>query len=448
MNILLYRYGSICEPDLLETFQKIGLTVIEEKTEITHKSISNSERVQLVEKSIKAHQPLLVFSINFYPAIAEICQIYQTPYFCWTVDSPVPELFSESICRNTNRIFLFDRAQYRQFAPYNPSCVFHLPLASATERFDKVIDTITKQDREKFSNDIAFVGSLYSEKSPLAKLSTLSEYGRGYLDALEESSLKVYGYNFIEEALDERIVKEIKTLATDFYDPGKAIAASEKYVAAHSYIGMEIAVKERILTLETLANYFAVDLYTMSDTGVLGSKCLITAKNNASTPHDQDTGCTAMMQSTLNTMAETNRQSIPESVPSSRKIGLRLHGGVASLTEMPKIFHLSKLNLNMTIKPIMEGLPLRIFDILGCGGFCMTNYQAELPELFEIGQEIEAYSSLEELVEKCDYYLTHEDERRRIAENGYKKVCEKYTYYHRIKEMITNGLSQGLSQNQ
>lgn len=396
MNILLYRYGSICEPDILESFRRIGLTVIEEKTEITQKSVSNAQRVQLVEKAIKNHNPIFVFSINFYPAIAEICQIYQTPYFCWTVDSPVPELFSESICRRTNRIFLFDAAQYRRFAPHNPECIFHLPLASATERFDKVIATITDMDHKKYENDIAFIGSLYNEKSPLAKLPDLSDYGRGYLDALEESSLKVYGCNFVEETLDEKIVNEIKTLSTDFFDPGKAIAPSDNYVAAHSYVGMEMAVKERILTIEALAKHFPVDLYTKSDTSVFA--------------------------------------------PNIK--GLRLHGGVASLTEMPKIFHLSRINLNMTIKPIMEGLPLRIFDILGCGGFCMTNYQAELPELFEIGHDLEAYSSLEELVEKCDYYLNHEEERRKIAENGYRKVCERYTYYHRINEMLSKGLPQ------
>ena len=115
---------------------------------------------------------------------------------------------------------------------------------------------------------------------------------------------------------------------------------------------------------------------------------------------------------------------------------LHVHGGVASLTEMPKLFHLSKINLNMTIKPIQEGLPLRIFDILGCGGFCMTNYQPELSELFEIGRDLEAYASLEELVDKCSYYLQHEEVRQKIAQNGYKKVCERHTYLHRIKEML------------
>ncbi len=423
MNAFLYRYGSICEPDILDSFQRIGLTVIEEKTEITEKNISNARRVQLVEKGIREHHPLFVFSINFYPAIAEICQIYQTPYFCWTVDSPVPELFSESIRRSTNRIFLFDHAQYTQFAPYNPECIFHLPLASAVERFDRVIRTISDTDHRQFTKDITFVGSLYNEKSPLTDLrraGRLSQRARGYLDALEESALKIYGCNFIEAALADDIVQEIKASAPLFYDPGKSVAASETYVAAHSFVGMEVAMKERILTLQTLAKYFPVDLYTKSDTAVLFPKA---SASNSSTVNDRTPGSTMEMDH-----ASVHKPVICEN--------LHVHGGVASLTEMPKLFHLSKINLNMTIKPIQEGLPLRIFDILGCGGFCMTNYQPELSELFEIGRDLEAYASLEELVDKCSYYLQHEEVRQKIAQNGYKKVCERHTYLHRIKEML------------
>lgn len=159
-----------------------------------------------------------------------------------------------------------------------------------------------------------------------------------------------------------------------------------KFTTAHSYLGIQAAETERIRTLNTLAKYFDVDLYTRSDTSNL--------KN------------------------------------------VHIHGGVKTLTEMPKIFHLSKINLNMTIKPIQTGLPLRIFDIMGCGGFCMTNYQAEIPNLFEIGVDLESYGSMEELIDKCSYYLIHEEERRQIALNGYRKVKEYHGYLNRMVEMV------------
>lgn len=386
MKILIYRYGSICEPDIINAFRQLGLAVIEENTEMSNKRLSSAERVQLVENILKTEHPLFVFSINFYPAIAEICRIYKTLYLCWTVDSPVPELFSSSIRHDTNRVFLFDRAQHDTFSPYNPGNVFHLPLASCTDRFDHVISSITSHDRANYSKEIAFIGSLYNEKNPLHNLTHLSDYAKGYINGLTEASLKLFGYNITEATMTDELIKELKAVFPSFYTLKDSVTDSDRYVAAHSYVGMQIAETERIRTLNTLAQYFSVDLFTQSDTSALHN--------------------------------------------------VNVHGGVATLTEMPKIFHLCKINLNMTIKPIQTGLPLRIFDILGCGGFLMTNYQEELPEYFDIGVDLEAYSSMEELVDKCAYYLEHEDKRRQIALNGYHKVCENYTYTHRLKEMI------------
>ena len=63
-----------------------------------------------------------------------------------------------------------------------------------------------------------------------------------------------------------------------------------------------------------------------------------------------------------------------------------------------------------------------ICDILGCGGFLMTNFQSELTDYFTIGVDLEAYSSMDELVDKCAYDLAHDEEWKQIAKNGYEKV--------------------------
>ena len=81
-------------------------------------------------------------------------------------------------------------------------------------------------------------------------------------------------------------------------------------------------------------------------------------------------------------------------------------------------------------------MPLRIWDILGAGGFVLTNYQSEIPEYFEIGKDLEVFSSQEELLQKIDYYLKHEEERQQIAKNGYRKAKEKYSLELRVKQML------------
>lgn len=40
------------------------------------------------------------------------------------------------------------------------------------------------------------------------------------------------------------------------------------------------------------------------------------------------------------------------------------------------------------------------------------------------------------MLDKIEYYLSHDAERQKIAENGWKKVCSGHTYEKRIKEML------------
>ena len=111
-------------------------------------------------------------------------------------------------------------------------------------------------------------------------------------------------------------------------------------------------------------------------------------------------------------------------------------GYASSLVDMPLIFHKSKINLNITAKSIRSGLSLRIFDVLGCGGFLITNFQSELPDYFEIGKDLVTYESPQDLLDKCSYYLKHEDERIEIANNGYEKVKQFHTWDIRLVQLL------------
>lgn len=387
MNILFYRYGSIYEPDMINAFKMAGLNVIEVNSGVKKRTFDNEEIMRDVESAILKYKPLFVYGVNFYPVIADICNIYDIVYMSQTVDSPVLTLYSKSISHLTNRIFMFDRAQYDKFLPYNRTGIFHLPLASATDRFNKVISSITEDDKRKYASDIAFVGSTYREKDPLASLTNISEYTKGYLDALTDSTLKIFGYYPVKDAVSDSLVKDIKKAAgTDFPWYHKLIADIDGYVVTHEYIASHIAVEERVRTLNELGRHFKIDMYTRGDT--------------------------------------------------SGYDNVIVHGEVNSLNEMPKVFNLTKINLNMTVRSIEKGLPLRCFDIMGCGGFLITNYQEELDDMFNVGEDLEAYSSIEELIDKCAYYLSHDDERNAIARRGYEKVCSEHTHFHRLKEML------------
>ena len=387
MNILFYRYGSICEPDIITGFKELGNQVSEITAEIYNKNISPSESVNLLKTELFAHNYDFVFSINFFPYISEVCNIFKIRYICWTVDSPVMELYSNSIRNPWNRIFMFDKAQYDEISPVNPSYIFYLPLASNPARWDSVISNCPKGEISRFSSDISFVGSLYTEKSPYSRLKNAPDYLKGYLDGIMAAQQKIYGYNFLEKVLPDHIVQEFRSCFPGFYTPPEHTTfCSDRATLSQLYLSTQISAMERVSIMKLLGSHYSVDIYTGSDT-----------------------------------------------------IGLPVHnrGLAKTLTEMPIIFHYSKINLNITSKSIRSGLPLRIFDILGCGGFCLTNYQEELPNYFQSGKDLVYYTSEEDLLDKTEYYMTHEKEREEIAHNGYETVKQYHNYPERLLEMLS-----------
>lgn len=114
-------------------------------------------------------------------------------------------------------------------------------------------------------------------------------------------------------------------------------------------------------------------------------------------------------------------------------------GPVRYYTEMPLVFLLSKINLNITLPSIKTGIPLRVLDILGAKGFLITNYQEELEQHFTDGKDLVFFHDTSDLCEKAAYYLEHEEERMQIAESGFRTVQQYYNYPRQIEAMFFLG---------
>lgn len=385
MNILFYRYGSICEPDIIASFKHLGFNITEDTREVYNKQLLPSDCIKGLNELLKQDTYSFIFSINFFPSVSDVCNIWGIPYLCLIVDSPVLELFSTSLANPCNKVFLFDRQLYNDFHHINPDGIFHIPLATNVRDNYATATMASAADRARFSSDISFIGSLYSEKCLYNQI-TLPEKMRGYVDGLIEAQLLVYGYNFIEECVTPELIEAFCKVRPELINFPDSMKVDTKAVIAQHIISVKVAEQERLRYLKVLSEHYNVDLYTGSDT--------------SSMPLIHNRG-----------FAKTN-------------------------TEMPIIFHQSKINLNLTAKSIRSGLSLRIFDVLGCEGFLITNYQAELPEHFNIGEDLEAYTSLDDLMGKCEYYLSHDKKRQEIAHNGFEKVKKYHTYDIRLTQML------------
>ena len=382
-HILFCKRGSICEDGISNAFRHLNYDV-DYMTKEFKSYDYDTEYLTALSDQLQKKRYDCVFTVNFLPIVSRVCNVHKIPYLCWTVDNPDFELFSNTIKNPVNRIFMFDRSQYNKFAPENPDNIYYMPLACDYEAWNSF--ELTEEDHKNYDCDISFIGSTYEEKCRYNSIvNDLSDFTRGYVDGLIAAQLNVYGYNFLEDAMTDEFVKQFKKEA-GWYPLGEDYNEDDRAIIADTYVGYKCTEQERFMTIKNISEHFPLDLWTLSDV--------------------------------------------------SRFPKANYRGGADSVTMMPKIFKCSKINLSMTNRPIRTGMPLRMFDTMGAGGFLLTNYQAEIPEYFEIGKDLEVYESQEDLLNKIAYYLEHDDERMKIAENGQNKIKNEHTYSIKLQKML------------
>ncbi len=74
----------------------------------------------------------------------------------------------------------------------------------------------------------------------------------------------------------------------------------------------------------------------------------------------------------------------------------------------------------------------RIFEVAACRAFQLVEYNPELEEYYNPGEEIIFYNDYHDLKDKIDYYLKHETERYQIAEMAYRKTLLEHSWLKRL----------------
>lgn len=320
----------------------------------------------------------IVFSINFNPIISEVCEMHHIAYRAWVYDSPI-HIRNLTPLKNTyTKAYFFDRGQVLEYRK-NGIAAEYLPLAADVEIFSSI--AVSEQERKEYQSEISLVGQLYQTVYP-QYAAPLDAYEKGYLEGIMAAQKMVYGGYFLPDLITDDLIERMNAAYQKQWNGEITV----NYREIEFLLASEITRRERQEILTLLSNHFDVALYS--------------GEQNVAIPK------------------------------------IRKKNYIDYYTQMPKAFKCSKVNLNISLKSIRTGIPLRVLDILASGGFVISNFQEELAEYFRLGEEIITYGDIEELYYLVNYYLQHEEERKEIAARGLQRVKEDFRFEERMKVIL------------
>lgn len=373
MKILYYCWDEVAANDILDAFSRKGHIVEIDKTHITDK-LNDINFAEAFLRRIQNDNFDCVFSFNFYPIISKVTEAVGIKYISWSFDSPCMTLYTEAIFNSCNYVFVFDRMDALKLKNLGVQNVYHMPLAVNTTKLNKLLSNSISNTNYQY--DISFVGKTYNDSTNFYnQIKNIPDYYKGFFDGLIKAQMDIFGYDLASGIVTEDFMKQI-----DFVN----FNISDEVLLNNADMFIQIFQK-KITSIER------PDILKMiADSGFLVAHF---------------------------------------APPDEPKIdNIQYMGYIDYNEKMPHVFRGSKINLNITLRSILSGIPLRCLDIMGAGGFLLSNYQPELAEFFIDGKEMIMYTGRQDLLDKVNYYLENEEERIEIAINGHKKIQQEFSY--------------------
>ncbi len=374
MKILYYCWDEYTSKDIMDVFNRKGYEVDCLSAPVQDK-LRDATFMEMLRYKLKNNTYDCIFTFNFWPVISKVANEVGVKYVSWSFDSPCLTMHTEDIKNSCNYVFCFDRVEAMKLISYGAKNVYHMPLAVNMDKLNKLLTKpVAKTD---YKYDVSFMGNLYNnEYNFFDQIKNMPDYYKGFFDGIINSQMNIYGYDLASDIISEEFAPILRTFAIFNLDKEILLKETDFFI---QMLQKKITVVERPDILNMIA-----------DEGIY-----------------------------LNHFAPKQDERLKK---------VKFRGYLNYDTEMPKVFRQSKINLNITLRTILSGIPLRCMDVMGAGGFLISNYQPELTEFFVDGEEMVMYSSRIDLLDKIKYYLAHDEERIAIAENAKRRIENEYSY--------------------
>ena len=387
---LLLVHGHMKQPvsdDILYALGKLGYETAEYH-EVWETTVLNDAQIEGLVSYIMENKIDFLISVYFIMNAAMAAFKTNIRYISIIWDAPYVGIYNPLGRLNNVWISSFDKLERERYLEKGIKHVLYQPLSvnqDLTEEWNRDIQDALQGN---YIHDISFVGRLYDKNTYDECIEMIPDVMRYYFNSIfEEAACKWDGINRVYGTTTNEIWKYIEVISPEFKLVNR-MDIEDARCFEMTCIVKKIANIERVAVLNMLAEEYSVALYTDSES------------------------------------AKTVLRNVELQPPV-------IMGKAAGM-----VYAGSKINLNISLKGMEGGTPLRIMDIMAAGGFVLSSYCSETAELFEEDKEIVMFKTPEELVEKVNYYLGHDRERKQIAEAGHKKVITCYTYEKKLKQLM------------
>jgi spore maturation protein CgeB len=294
------------------------------------------------------------------------------PYVSWFGDNPFHFIKPEYISPYY-KVFVWDRTYIPKLKEFGLENSFYLPLCTNPDRFHKIE---RNEEIKRYETNISFVGSSF-----------YSHYEK---------------YKEIRHPLLKAMIDEVVTIQSKdpFLDISTIITEVEgKYSCKLNFKESEDKVK---ISLEyaAMAKYRKEVIEEVADLGI-------------------------------SIYGDDRWENLVE-----KRDGVKFSGWVDPERRLPLIYNASKINLNITKSQARTGLNWRVFDVLACCGFLLSDYRKDLEELFILDEEVVAFRDKDGVFERAVYFLEDPKERRSVAEKGRARVLREHTFKARMERVL------------
>lgn len=337
-----------------------------------------------IERCLNIYNPDLVVAVNFRKGLGEVSKLTNAPTVCWEIDPAVDTPPQAPVGCTNLHIFTYRRPHVQDYLSSGYPNVQFLPLATNPGTRHPLREAETKPS--PYRVPVSFVGASMLEQGRML----LEEFVRSYPQLIKPGASK-RPESEIRGILENVIREQRQNLAE--YSLGQTLweALPELSPAEPGSIDPEKLVSEICAAHKRMDWLSSLAPQTICVWGDAGWKECANLDYRGTAGHTQ---------------------------------------------ELTLIYSNSLINIDIGRLYQNDIMTMRLFDVMACEGFLLTEHTDEITNWFEPGVHLDTYKNPQELAEKITHYCEHPEKARAIGKAARERILEHHTFDRRFDEIF------------